>query len=163
MKDIDPNADDGSEEGMEQDINPRGIDSLIDPAKGGELVALGQAKAKFKGLETFPAPPAVHNVIMTSDEVTANCPVTNQPDWYTVTIEYTPKDLCIESKTLKLYLQSFRDQGHFCERFAEIIAFDIYKASLCECVTVTVKQKPRGGVAIEATAYVSRATQEITQ
>src|SRR4051812_39257662 len=67
----------------------------------------------FAGLDTFPAPPAVTVVRMVSDEVTALCPITGQPDWYEVAITYRPDQSCIESKSLKLYFQTFRNEGIF--------------------------------------------------
>ena len=84
--------------------------------------ALGSKVTKFTRLETFPAPKGVRRVTCTSDEVTALCPVTGQPDWYVVEILYGPNRLCVESKSLKLFLQSFRQEGHFCEEFSRIIA-----------------------------------------
>src|SRR5206468_4185139 len=78
-------------------------------------VALGQPGSEaFAGIETFPNP-GVSHVEMTSDELTAVCPVTGQPDLYVATIEYWPGRLCIESKSLKLYLNAYRDQGAFAE------------------------------------------------
>ncbi|MCL6611191.1 MAG: preQ(1) synthase [Peptococcaceae bacterium] len=89
---------------------------------------------------------------MESDEVTSLCPVTGQPDWETVTIEYEPDKHCIESKSLKLYLWSFREEGHFCEALDSRIAQDVQEACRPKWCRVTVRQKPRGGVKIEATA-----------
>jgi 7-cyano-7-deazaguanine reductase len=89
---------------------------------------------------------------MVSDEVAAVCPVTGQPDWYTVSIDYLPNTLCLESKSLKLYLQSFRNHGIFCEAFAETIANDLYEALAPQWVNVIVEQKPRGGITITARA-----------
>lgn len=87
-----------------------------------------------------------------SDEVTALCPVTTQPDWYTVTVKYYPKALCLESKTLKLYFHSLRNQGMFCEDLATKIASDIAKAIKPISIHVTIVQKPRGGISITACA-----------
>ncbi len=113
--------------------------------------SLGKIRAKpSKDLETFPAPSGCGHVTMTSDEVTALCPVTGQPDWYTVTIEYVPDKLCIESKSLKLYLWSFREEGHFCETLAGIIKNDIVKVISPKTCKVTLIQKPRGGISITA-------------
>lgn len=103
-------------------------------------------------LDTFPAPAAVGRVQMTSDEVTAVCPVTGQPDFYTVEIDYEPEERCIESKSLKLYLQSFRNEGLFCEDFASRVLDDVCAAIEPAACTVTVVQKPRGGITIRATA-----------
>lgn len=120
--------------------------------KGSKIHALGKKVSNFGGFDTFPTPAGCKRVICVSDEVTANCPVTGQPDWYIVEIDYEPFKRCIESKTLKLYLHSFRNAGHFCEAFASLIASDIKEATAARRVTVTVRQKPRGGVAIHATS-----------
>ncbi len=74
-----------------------------------DFVALGHPGSDhFAGLETF-ANPGVAVVELESDELTAVCPVTGQPDLYVATIEYEPETLCLESKSLKLYLNRFRD------------------------------------------------------
>ena len=117
-----------------------------------DFVALGHAgSSAYAGLETFPNP-GVRVVEMESDELAAVCPVTGQPDLYVATIEYEPEALCLESKSLKLYLNRFRDEGHFCEALAVRIRDDV--ASVLELpperVTVTLVQKPRGGITITA-------------
>ena len=119
-----------------------------------EFVALGHAgSAHYVGLETF-ANPGVSHVEMTSDELTAMCPVTGQPDFYTATIEYWPAELCIESKSLKLYLQRFRDEGRFCEALAVRIRDDVAEKLEIppDKARVTLRQKARGGITIVATA-----------
>lgn len=103
-------------------------------------------------LEVFPAPARVATVSLVSDEVTAVCPITGQPDFYTVVISYTPGPSCIESKSLKLYLQSFRNEGVFCEDLAARILADVEAAAAPAGCSVTVTQKPRGGITITATA-----------
>jgi len=119
-----------------------------------KLKTLGKKVTKFAGLEVFPAPTGLQRVICFTDEVTALCPVTGQPDWYQVKIDYIPQKLCVESKTLKLYLQSFRNTGHFCEKFSSIIAHEIQRVLDPLKVSVTIEQKPRGGIAIEATCVL---------
>jgi 7-cyano-7-deazaguanine reductase len=119
-----------------------------------EFVALGHpGKDHYAGLETFPNP-GVANVEMTSDELAAVCPVTGQPDLYTATIEYKPADRCIESKSLKLYLNGYRNEGHFCESLAVKIRDDIAETLELphDSVRVTLRQKARGGITITATA-----------
>jgi len=111
-----------------------------------------------KKLETFEKPADVTTVVMKSDEVTSICPVTGQPDFETVSIEYAPDKLCVESKSLKLYLWSFRDKGAFCEALADTIANDFFKACKPFWCKVTVVQKPRGGIEITSTAEVKRNT-----
>jgi 7-cyano-7-deazaguanine reductase len=128
-------------------------------AEGGEMTVqqfrhLKPHATEFAGLDTFPAPPGVTVVRMVSDEVTALCPVTGQPDWYEVAIAYRPDAMCIESKSLKLYFQTFRDQGIFCEAFAEQIARDVMEACAPRWVRTTIIQKARGGISITATAKV---------
>jgi 7-cyano-7-deazaguanine reductase len=119
-----------------------------------EFVALGHAGSEhYAGLETFPNP-GVREVEMTSDELTAVCPITSQPDFYTARIAYRPEALCLESKSLKLYLMRFRNEGVFGEALAVKIRDDV--AAVLEldaaAVTVTLVQKARGGITITATA-----------
>ena len=118
-----------------------------------EFQSLGkEVRAPVRHLETFPAPAGVGRVTLGSDEVTSLCPVTGQPDFATVTIEYAPDGLCLESKSLKLYLWSFREEGLFCEAMAARVAGDVAAACRPKWVTVTVVQKPRGGITITARA-----------
>ncbi len=117
-----------------------------------EFVALGHAGSeRYAGIETFPNP-GVARVELTSDELVAMCPVTNQPDMYVATIEYEPDALCIESKSLKLYVASFRNEGAFCETLAVRIRDDAAQALELptEKVHVTLRQKARGGITIVA-------------
>lgn len=119
-----------------------------------EFAALGHPGAdRYAGLETF-ANPGVSHVEMTSDELTAVCPVTGQPDLYVATIEFWPQALCIESKSLKLYLSTFRNEGHFCETLAVKIRDDVAERLELpsDKVRVTLKQKARGGITITATS-----------
>jgi 7-cyano-7-deazaguanine reductase len=115
-----------------------------------DLTVLGNKVTQFTKLETFPTPSCLQQVTCTSDEVTAICPVTGQPDWYTVKVEYRPDKLCVESKSLKLYLQSFRNAGHFCEAFADLLCQQLFSELTPHYLRVTVTQKPRGGISIES-------------
>jgi 7-cyano-7-deazaguanine reductase len=119
-----------------------------------EFVALGHAGSDhYAGLESFPNP-GVTEVEMTSDELTAVCPITDQPDFYLARIVYRPKALCLESKSLKLYLARFRNEGVFAEALAVRIKEDVAVALDLDppSVTVTLTQKARGGITIAATA-----------
>jgi 7-cyano-7-deazaguanine reductase len=119
-----------------------------------DFVALGHAGSDaYAGLESFPNP-GVATVEMTSDELTSVCPITGQPDFYVATIEYRPRALCLESKSLKLYLSRFRDQGVFCEALSVQIRDDVAAALELEAadVRVTLRQKARGGITIVASA-----------
>ncbi len=117
-----------------------------------DFVALGQPGSEaYAGIETFENP-GVARVEMTSDELVAVCPITGQPDMYVATIEYEPAGLCIESKSLKLYLASFRNEGAFCEALAVMIRDDAAEALElpADKVRVTLRQKARGGITIVA-------------
>lgn len=118
-----------------------------------DFKALGKrVDGPSRALETFPAPSGVKTITFTTDEVTSYCPVTHQPDFSHVTIDYDPRDLCLESKSLKLYLWSFRDETAFCEALAAQIAADIKAACRPKRIRVTVAQKARGGLALTAVA-----------
>lgn len=119
-----------------------------------DFVALGHPGFEhFAGLETF-ANPGVARVEMTSDELTALCPVTRQPDLYVASIDYEPQGLCLESKSLKIYLSGFRNEEAFCEALAVKIRDDVAKALELtpDRVHVTLRQKSRGGITITATS-----------
>jgi 7-cyano-7-deazaguanine reductase len=118
-----------------------------------QFVALGHAgSSHYAGLETFPNP-GVAVVELEGDELTAVCPITGQPDLYHVAIEYQPDGLCLESKSVKLYFASFRNEGAFCEALAVRIRDDVATALELggERVTVVLTQKARGGITITAT------------
>ena len=118
-----------------------------------EFVALGKAGSEhYAGLESFPNP-GVTEVEMTSDELTAVCPITGQADFYVARIVFRPNELCLESKSLKLYLATFRNEGVFCEELAVRIRDDVAAALEAppERVTVKLEQKARGGITITAT------------
>ena len=101
--------------------------------------------------EAFPAPD-VQTVTLEATEFTSICPRTGQPDFGSVWIEYTPGERCLESKALKFYLWSYRDEGAFCESLAARIADDVVYAIAPKAVRVEVRQNVRGGIAIIAVA-----------
>jgi 7-cyano-7-deazaguanine reductase len=110
-------------------------------------------------LECFPAPEHVSEVRFSTEEVVSVCPVTGQPDLSSVVIEYRPRSLCVESKSLKLYLWSFRDRPVFCEALAAEIASEFVRAADPDEVRVTVTQRPRGGITTQATSTRHRGMQ----
>ena len=89
-------------------------------------------------VEVFPAPANIANVRFTNDELNSMCPVTEQPDLSNVVIEYAPDRWCIESKSLKLYLWSFRDRAVFAEALAAEIAGEVMLTAQPHSVRVTV-------------------------
>ena len=103
-------------------------------------------------LETFEAPWFVSRVTMKCLEFTSLCPVTGQPDFGTIDIMYVPTGLCIESKSMKLYLWQYREKGSFCESLAAEILDDVVKTIVPRYAKVVVHQAPRGGIGIDSQA-----------
>ena len=107
-------------------------------------------------VEVFPAPAHVTLVKFTNDELASMCPVTQQPDLSTVVIEYAPDQWCVESKSLKLYLWGFRDRAVFAEALAAEIAGEVMLSAKPRSVKVTLTQRPRGGIEVQAVAELTR-------
>lgn len=118
--------------------------------------------AEYGRLETFPV--AQHSVAVVEfagDELAALCPIdVVQPDFYRFTIRYVPGDVALESKSLKLYLHTFRDERIFAEHLAPRMAADL-AAALGVAVFVRLRQNRRGGIdtCVEAFGGTPDATQ----
>lgn len=99
-------------------------------------------------IETFPnpAPQRDYTIVHTFPEFTSVCPVTGQPDFATIEVEYIPDQLCIELKSLKLYYFSFRNQGIFYEAVTNRILEDLAGACNPRYLKVTGKFNVRGGI-----------------
>jgi len=111
-----------------------------------------------KGLETFPNPNPGrdYEISFECPEFTCLCPRTGQPDFATVRIRYVPDKLCAELKSLKLYLWSFRDEGHFHESVTNRILDDLVKATRPRRMTVVGDFYVRGGIhTVVTVAYES--------
>jgi len=120
-----------------------------------EFRALGRPMNQpSKELDTFARPHHVKTVRFTSDELTSFCPVTGQPDFNQVEIEYGPAAVCVESKSLKLYLWTFRDEAIFGESLADTIAQDLFDALQPHYCRVTLRQNIRGGLQMTAVAEI---------
>jgi 7-cyano-7-deazaguanine reductase len=120
-----------------------------------ELTVLGHTvRHPIEHVEVFPAPANVTVVRFSTDEVASMCPVTQQPDLSRVVIEYGPAASCIESKSLKLYLWGFRDRDVFAEALAAEIATEVMNTAKPHWVTVTLTQRPRGGIEVQAVAHL---------
>jgi 7-cyano-7-deazaguanine reductase len=110
-------------------------------------------------LEVFPNrhPGRDYEVIHTCPEFTAVCPVTGQPDFGTITIRYVPDRFCVELKSLKLYLQSYRSRGIFYEHVTNVILDDLVAATKPRCMTVEGHFNVRGGISTVVRAeYTAR-------
>ncbi|MFH8805199.1 preQ(1) synthase [Streptomyces sp. NPDC017936] len=97
--------------------------------------------------------PETGDVEFATEEFQAVCPVTGQPDVYALTIRFVPDGRSLESKSLKLYLWSFRDRGLYAEDIAATIARDL-SGVLGRAVQVRAVQRPRGGLTLTASALV---------
>jgi 7-cyano-7-deazaguanine reductase len=101
-------------------------------------------------LETFPNrfPGREYQITFETEEFTSLCPKTGQPDFGSITITYVPGESCIESKSLKLYLFSFRNEACFMETLTNTILDDLVAACKPRRMIVTGNFRPRGGIGI---------------
>ena len=122
------------------------------------LTILGHVAHPERRLEVFPSRsrPGALSVRLHCHEFTCRCPVTGQPDWAKITIDYVPDELVVESKSMKLYLETYREQGIFHEHLAQAILDDLTAAAKPLQASVTVDFNVRGGIAISATATYQR-------
>lgn len=99
-------------------------------------------------LETFanPQPDRDYTIRIRIPEFTCLCPKTGQPDFATIHVEYVPDRLCIELKSLKLYVWSFRNEGAFHEAVTNQIVTDLASACAPRFMRVTAKFNVRGGI-----------------
>ena len=143
------------------------------------LTLLGSGKTKYPNtyapemLERFSNkhPDNDYFVKFNCPEFTSLCPITGQPDFATIYISYVPDQFLVESKSLKLYLYSFRDHGDFHEDVVNIIMKDLIKLMEPKYIEVWGKFTPRGGLSIDpycnygkpGTAWENVAWQRLTQ
>ncbi len=114
------------------------------------LSLLGKDSLPQHKLEVFPNHHAKRDYVitLTTDEFTTLGPVNRQPDFATVTIQYIPNKLILESKSLKLYLQTFRDQETFYEHAVNVILDDLVAVLKPRWCKVTAAFAVRGGIAM---------------
>ena len=101
-----------------------------------------------RDLETFPnpAPERDYEIRFEAPEFTCLCPLTGQPDFATIRIAYIPDATCVELKSLKLYLWSFREEGHFHEAVTNRILDDLVAALAPRHLTIEADFLVRGGI-----------------
>jgi 7-cyano-7-deazaguanine reductase len=130
-----------------------------DPQDLAGLTLLGRDAQPSKKLETFPNrnPDRRYTVTLATDEFTCVCPATGQPDFATLTIEYVPDQRIVESKSLKLYLWSYRQEGVFHEHVVNTILDDLVAALDPHRIEVTGAFKVRGGISITVVASHQKA------
>jgi 7-cyano-7-deazaguanine reductase len=112
-----------------------------------------------RSLDTFPnpAPERDYTIRMTMPEFTCLCPKTGQPDFATLKLEYVPDLRCVELKSLKLYIWSFRDQGAFHEAVTNEILRDLVNATEPRFMRLTADFYVRGGIYTAVTAEHRKA------
>ena len=101
-----------------------------------------------KTLETFPnpAPERDYRIHMEIPEFTCLCPMTGQPDFATLTLDYVADELCVELKSLKLYIWSYRDEGAFHEAVTNRILDDLVRATRPRYMRLEARFNVRGGI-----------------
>lgn len=105
-------------------------------------------KNKIKLLETFKNqnPERDYTVTHSAPEFTSLCPKTGQPDFAVIVVEYIPDKLCVELKSLKLYINSYRNDGIFFESVTNKILDDLVKVCKPRYMVVTAEFNVRGGI-----------------
>jgi 7-cyano-7-deazaguanine reductase len=133
-----------------------GSDETIQPSnEHSGLSHLGEgATQPSRSLETFPNrnPDRDYLVELTTDEFSCVCPMTGQPDFANITIRYVPDQKIVESKSLKLYFWSFRNEGIFHEHVSNVILDDLVEALAPRWCQVDAEFSVRGGIAIRIKA-----------
>ena len=111
-------------------------------------LAQREPTAPAKTLATFtnPNPARDYEIRFDCPEFTCLCPMTGQPDFATIRISYTPAEKCVELKSLKLYLWSFRNEGAFHEKVTNDIVDDIVRVADPRFIRITAKWFVRGGI-----------------
>ncbi len=124
--------------------------SLSDIGTPTPLTKLGDKPTEpaSKSLEAFPNPQPKRDFVvhMQIPEFTCLCPITGQPDFATLYLDYIPDQRCVELKSLKLYIWSFRDEGKFHEAVTNEILDDIVKVIRPRYARLTAKFWVRGGI-----------------
>jgi len=151
-----------SSKGAAIDLNRLWADFDIAVAKAkraSRLTLLGRSEAKLPAspaearLETFPNPARRnYRIHFETDDFTSVCPITGQPDFARIDIDYVPNRLCVESKSLKFYLASYRNERAFNEAVTNRILDDFVKACAPREAVVTAQFSARGGIALTVRA-----------
>jgi 7-cyano-7-deazaguanine reductase len=128
-------------------------------SKATTLTLLGRSERKLPiapseaRLETFSNPARRnYHIHFDTDDFTCLCPVTGQPDFARIDIDYVPDRLCVESKSLKFYLASYRNERAFNEAVTNRILDDFVKACSPREATITAQFSARGGIALSVRA-----------
>ena len=104
-----------------------------------------------------PSPGRDYTITMRCPEFTSVCPKTGQPDFGEITIQYHPDKLCLELKSLKFYMQSYRNRGIFYEKLTNDILDDLSTVCKPKWMKITSRFTPRGGITTEVVAETGQA------
>ena len=132
---------------------------MVKKAKSARLTLLGRSEARIPAspteatLETFPNPAQRdYRIHFETSDFTSLCPVTGQADFAKIEIDYVPDKLCVESKSLKFYLASFRNEHGFNEAITNRILDDFVRACEPREASITASYSARGGIALTVRA-----------
>lgn len=145
--------------------NPNNSEGITQPTDLDELTLLGRDSTRpSKRLETFPNrhPDRDYTVTLTTDEFTCVCPATGQPDFARITIRYIPDQRIVESKSLKLYFWSYRNEGVFHEHVTNVILDDLVAALEPRWCEVIADFGIRGGIAISVRADYTNQDKQVS-
>jgi 7-cyano-7-deazaguanine reductase len=121
------------------------------------LTKLGNPDAAADGvLEAFDVDDTALEIVLDCAEFTCRCPITTQPDWATIEIRYRPGPKVVETKSLKLYLETFREVGIFHEHVAKRIRDDLDALPDPAALAVPMRFNRRGGIGVAATSSYTR-------
>jgi 7-cyano-7-deazaguanine reductase len=112
--------------------------------------------AKFPAIETWPNQFPAYEILIDIPEFTSVCPKTGLPDFGTITIRYLPTKECLELKSLKEYLLTYRNLGIFQENIVNQVLEDVVKAAKPEWAVVKGEFRPRGGIGTTVEARYPR-------
>lgn len=133
-----------------------------DPTEGLKSLGSGNTHYKFNYdpslLETFDNPQlsTPYEIEIEAPEFTCVCPKTGQPDFAKIFVSYSPDKKCVESKSFKLYLGSFRNEGMFHEKCTNLIAKDLFDLLAPHRIQVTGEFFPRGGISFHPTVILKK-------
>jgi 7-cyano-7-deazaguanine reductase len=125
-------------------------------AEGRTVPFTGPEAIEAAVLETFPYEGPEQEIVSESREFSAVCPYSGLPDFATLTIRYVPSDRCVELKSLKYYVVSFRNVGIFQEHATARIAEDLFRLLQPHRLTVTTRYNVRGGFETTCTVALPR-------
>lgn len=134
----------------------------IGPSEEVDTLKIAHTYDPKKDLHVFgnPAPDGVYEIRLDFPEFTSLCPKTGQPDFATVSINYSPDELCVEMKSLKLYLQSFRNEGHFYEEITNMVHKDLLKVLDPLVLQTVFSFNARGGMPVDVAIEYTRPSEE---